>query len=540
MQARSRAHSFARLRCLDLSRSGQPRPRHPPRSVFLATISRQRAAPATGIPPARHAARLRRQRRHLAEHFQHLARRRIRIQGGAQWLLGRELRPACRAERRRTFRSRPTARRRASPSTTTTRRTGSPTTSAPSSPPSPAASRARWAVRGDWIPAASAPGCRTSTGTAIYSFSTNAIPAGSYEAKVALNGSWDVNYGAGGVPDGPNIAFTVPANGMDVVFQWNSTTRNCRSSWRHPRRPHQGAGVLAVGRHHRVERAPTGHRGHAVRGSGRRAHARWPGIVAGPNSKSWTLTYDPAGLSPRCARSFRISRTSPAFKLPADAVAAAAQSLKGQLAVGAARRAGRRCDHAADPGRTRRSVRAPSRAGRARPELQRRPGRRCACGRRPPAREVRTVRRLDSGHDHDAGTDDARSRERRLELGDRRTGAGPASTTCTRRRSTCAHRPGGDQHRDRSLLVSPCPATARAARSSTWTTRGLAAARLGHPGQAAARPRPRTSCCTSCMSATSAPTDETVPADTCAAPTRPSPEALGRHEAPGDAGDWRA
>src|SRR4029079_4613850 len=57
---------------------------------------------------------------------------------------------------------------------------------------------------------------------------TSAIPAGSYEAKVALNGSWDVNYGAGGVQNGPNIAFAVPAAGMDVVFQWNSVSKDLK------------------------------------------------------------------------------------------------------------------------------------------------------------------------------------------------------------------------------------------------------------------------------------------------------------------------
>ena len=65
-------------------------------------------------------------------------------------------------------------------------------------------------------------------GSGIYSFSTSAIPAGSYEAKVALNGTWDVNYGAGGVQNGANIAFTVPADGMEVEFQWNSTTKELR------------------------------------------------------------------------------------------------------------------------------------------------------------------------------------------------------------------------------------------------------------------------------------------------------------------------
>jgi hypothetical protein len=38
---------------------------------------------------------------------------------------------------------------------------------------------------------------------------TAALPAGSFEAKVAMNESWDLNYGAGGVQNGPNIPFEV-------------------------------------------------------------------------------------------------------------------------------------------------------------------------------------------------------------------------------------------------------------------------------------------------------------------------------------------
>jgi hypothetical protein len=72
---------------------------------------------------------------------------------------------------------------------------------------------------GDWDPSCFRSWLEDVQGSGVYSFSTNLIPAGSYEAKVALNGSWDVNYGAGGVPGGANIAFTVPTTGMDVVFQ---------------------------------------------------------------------------------------------------------------------------------------------------------------------------------------------------------------------------------------------------------------------------------------------------------------------------------
>jgi pullulanase-type alpha-1,6-glucosidase len=190
---------------------------------------------------------------------------------------------------------------------------------------------------GDWDPSCFRSWLQDINDTSIYSFTTSAIPAGAYEAKVALNGSWDVNYGQGGVLNGPNIAFTVPADGMDVVFQWNSTTKELR---------------VVVG---------------GIHGDLTKAQAYWlsadtiawnvptdtvlslfadpdgaltldgPGIVAGPNSKSWTLVHDPAGLSATQRAKFPHLATLAAFKLPPDAVAAAAQSLKGQLAVGAVR-----------------------------------------------------------------------------------------------------------------------------------------------------------------------------------------------------------
>ena len=190
---------------------------------------------------------------------------------------------------------------------------------------------------GDWDPSCFRSWLQDINDTSIYSFSTGAIPAGSYECKVALNGSWDVNYGAGGVQNGANIAFTVPADGMDVVFQWNSTTKEL---------------CVVVG---------------GIHGDLTKAQAYWlsadtiawnvptdtvvklfadpdgalkldgPGVVAGSNTKSWTLTNDPAGLSAAQRTRYPHLANLAAFKLPAEAIAAAAQSLKGQLAVGAVR-----------------------------------------------------------------------------------------------------------------------------------------------------------------------------------------------------------
>jgi pullulanase-type alpha-1,6-glucosidase len=190
---------------------------------------------------------------------------------------------------------------------------------------------------GDWDPGCFRSWLQDVNGTTIYSFGTNAIPAGTWQAKVALNGTWDVNYGAGGVQNGANISFTVPASGMEVVFQWNSTTKDLK---------------VVVG---------------GIRGDLSKAQAYWlaadtiawnvptdtvvrlfadpdgaltldgPGIVAAAHSSSWTLTHDAAGLSPALRARFPHLANLAAFKLPPEAVAAAGTSLKGQLAVGAAR-----------------------------------------------------------------------------------------------------------------------------------------------------------------------------------------------------------
>ncbi len=57
----------------------------------------------------------------------------------------------------------------------------------------------------------------------VYEFSTNKLPAGSYELKVAHGLSWDENYGADGVRNGANISFTAAA-GKRVTFRYNSST----------------------------------------------------------------------------------------------------------------------------------------------------------------------------------------------------------------------------------------------------------------------------------------------------------------------------
>jgi hypothetical protein len=60
---------------------------------------------------------------------------------------------------------------------------------------------------GDWDPGCLRSWLQDVDGDGIYTFSA-LLPMGSYEAKVALSESWDVNFGAGGIQNGANIPFT--------------------------------------------------------------------------------------------------------------------------------------------------------------------------------------------------------------------------------------------------------------------------------------------------------------------------------------------
>lgn len=54
------------------------------------------------------------------------------------------------------------------------------------------------------------------------------LPAGDYEYKAAVNGSWAINYGANGVPDGPNVAIT--HTGGPITFYFDPRTNIVQSS----------------------------------------------------------------------------------------------------------------------------------------------------------------------------------------------------------------------------------------------------------------------------------------------------------------------
>jgi glycosidase len=77
---------------------------------------------------------------------------------------------------------------------------------------------------GDWDPSCLRSWLQDPDGDGTYTFETTALPAGDYESKVAINESWDENYGQGGVQNGANIPFNVPTNNAPVTFSYNSST----------------------------------------------------------------------------------------------------------------------------------------------------------------------------------------------------------------------------------------------------------------------------------------------------------------------------
>ncbi len=77
---------------------------------------------------------------------------------------------------------------------------------------------------GDWDPGCLRSWLEDPDGDGKYTFVTTSLPAGAYEAKAAIDESWNENYGQGGVPNGSNIPFNVPVSGAKVTFTYDSST----------------------------------------------------------------------------------------------------------------------------------------------------------------------------------------------------------------------------------------------------------------------------------------------------------------------------
>ncbi|PJI94073.1 pullulanase-type alpha-1,6-glucosidase [Luteimicrobium subarcticum] len=76
---------------------------------------------------------------------------------------------------------------------------------------------------GDWAPDCLRSWLQDPDGDGVYTFTTTALPTGSYEVKATEGLGWDVNYGEGGAPGGANIAFSATA-GKATTFAYDAAT----------------------------------------------------------------------------------------------------------------------------------------------------------------------------------------------------------------------------------------------------------------------------------------------------------------------------
>lgn len=77
---------------------------------------------------------------------------------------------------------------------------------------------------GDWQPECLQTWLQDLDGDGTYTFTSSAIPVGDWEVKVAHDESWTENYGAGGIPGGSNILFSVVNAGLDIIFTYDPVT----------------------------------------------------------------------------------------------------------------------------------------------------------------------------------------------------------------------------------------------------------------------------------------------------------------------------
>ncbi|MGJ3240964.1 MAG: pullulanase-type alpha-1,6-glucosidase [Anaerolineae bacterium] len=76
---------------------------------------------------------------------------------------------------------------------------------------------------GEWAPDCEATFLDYYDASDVWGRTFELLPAGAYEYKVAINGSWDENYGAFADPGGPNIVLTVPDD-TPITFLYDHKT----------------------------------------------------------------------------------------------------------------------------------------------------------------------------------------------------------------------------------------------------------------------------------------------------------------------------
>jgi pullulanase len=196
---------------------------------------------------------------------------------------------------------------------------------------------------GPWQPDCLRSWLQDPDGDGTFVFQTDQIPAGSYEAKVAVGGSWAENYGEAGALDGANIGFSVPEDGTLVTFSWDSGSkimnigvgagtgpagniRELRAHW-------VSADTIAWD----IEPDPEGTYSLYYSPTGGGLSLSFDGISGG---EALALTHDPAGLPDETRTKFPHLANFAAFRIAPEDSGRVRIALKGQVAVTARDAAG--------------------------------------------------------------------------------------------------------------------------------------------------------------------------------------------------------
>ncbi|MCL4247803.1 MAG: pullulanase-type alpha-1,6-glucosidase [Anaerolineae bacterium] len=189
----------------------------------------------------------------------------------------------------------------------------------------------------DWAPTCLRSWLQDPDGDGVFTFRTEAIPAGAFEAKVAADQSWALNWGANGAQNGANIPFVVPEDNTLVEFVFNTSD--------HVMTINVGGeaastlvGNLFTAQAHWVTADTILWDIGRVPGASYRLHYSLDGALelteAGIAGGDFIeLTPDRAGVTDEIAAKFpQLARFS-AFKLKPEDLAAVPEILKGQIAI---------------------------------------------------------------------------------------------------------------------------------------------------------------------------------------------------------------
>ncbi len=184
----------------------------------------------------------------------------------------------------------------------------------------------------DWQPGCLRGWLQDIEGTGLYTFSTTAIPPGNYEAKVALDLSWDESYGNQGM----NIPFVVAEAGQRVHFTFDAIRQQVFVG------EPVNTGNLAKARAHWLDRHTVvwGLPAASIANASVRLHYSPDAqLTSGPagvdGGESLALTHDAAGLSAALKQRFPHLAHLPVFTLSETDPVRLREILKSQMAVSA-------------------------------------------------------------------------------------------------------------------------------------------------------------------------------------------------------------